>query len=93
MLIFCDTQTTVERQYFCAMKKHITWDSAQIGSLRWQKPRPCTQAIICLPHKTWSECNVIDRFIGTMVEWSEYCALLDAVRRLRVVRNSTENLH
>jgi len=28
MLIFCNTQTTVERQYFNVMKKHITWNSA-----------------------------------------------------------------
>jgi len=26
-----------------------------------------------------SECYVIDRFIGTIAEWSEYCILLDAV--------------
>jgi len=29
MPIFCNTQTTVERQYFSAVKKHITWKSAQ----------------------------------------------------------------
>jgi len=28
----------------------------------------------------------------TSLEWSEYCALLDAVGGLRVVRKSTENL-
>ena len=30
--------------------------------------------------------------MGTIVELYEYCALLDAVGRLRVVRKSTENL-
>ena len=29
MPIFCTTQTTVERQYFCAMKKRITSISVQ----------------------------------------------------------------
>jgi len=43
--------------------------------------------------KPESECSIIDWFIGTIVEWSKYCALLDAVGRLRVIRNSTENLH
>jgi len=42
--------------------------------------------------KAENECYVIDCFVGTIAEWSEYCALLDAVGRLRVVRNSTENL-
>jgi len=27
MPIFCNTQTTVERQYFSAMKKRIPWNS------------------------------------------------------------------
>jgi len=30
--------------------------------------------------------------MGAIAEWSEYCALLDAVGGLRVVRNSTDNL-
>jgi len=29
MPIFCNTQTIVERQYFSAMKKRTTWNSAQ----------------------------------------------------------------
>jgi len=29
MPIFCNTQTTLERQYFSAMKKRMTWNSAQ----------------------------------------------------------------
>jgi len=38
--------------------------------------------------------NVTDQFIETIASWSEYCALLDgdAVGRLRVIKNSTENL-
>jgi len=45
------------------------------------------------PHaKPDSERDVIDRFIGIIAEWSKYCALLDAVGELRIVRNSTENL-
>jgi len=35
---------------------------------------------------------VTDWFIGTIAEWSQYCALLDAVGKLHVIRNSTENL-
>jgi len=35
---------------------------------------------------------IIDRYIRTIAEWSEYCALLDAVGGLCVIRNSTENL-
>jgi len=35
-----------------------------------------SQAIICLPHtqNPVSECYVIERFMGTIVEWYEYCA-------------------
>jgi len=39
-----------------------------------------------------SECYVIDRFIGTIAEWSEYCILLNAVGGQHVIRSSTENL-
>jgi len=39
-----------------------------------------------------SKCYVIEQYIGTIAEWSEYCAQLDAVRGLRNVRKSTENL-
>jgi len=42
--------------------------------------------------KPGSERYIINWFIGMIAEWSEYCALHDAVGRLRVVRNSTENL-
>jgi len=34
----------------------------------------------------------MERFIGTIAEWSEYCTPLDVVGRLHAVRNSTENL-
>jgi len=36
--------------------------------------------------KPGSECYVIDRFIGTIAEWSEYCTLPDAVGGLHVVK-------
>jgi len=42
--------------------------------------------------KPVSECYVIERFMGTIVEWYEYCALLDAVGGLRILSKSTENL-
>jgi len=29
MPTFCNTQTTVERQYFSAMKMRVTWHAAQ----------------------------------------------------------------
>jgi len=54
----------------------------------------CSQAIICLPptQKPVSECYVIERLMGTIVQWYEYCALLNAVGGLRILRKSTENL-
>ena len=91
MPILCNTQTTVERQYFSAMKKRITWNSGQTwvteivknhSLVRWQRS--------AYGAKPGSECYVIDRFIRTIAEWSEYCALLDAFRDLRVVRNKYE---
>jgi len=45
------------------------------------------------PQKPASECYVVEQLIGTIAEWSVHDALLDAVGRLRAVRNSTENLH
>jgi len=86
MPIFCNTQTTVERQYFSATKKHIAWNSVQMwvtkiatnhGFVRRQ-----TSANRAQPD---SKCYIIDRFIGIIAEWSEYCALLDAVGGLHVV--------
>jgi len=36
----------------------------------------CSQAIICLPRtqKPVSRCYIIERLMGTIVEWYEYCA-------------------
>jgi len=42
--------------------------------------------------KPESKCYVIDWFIWVIVECSEYCTLLNAVRELRVIRNNIENL-
>jgi len=55
----------------------------------------CSQAIIYLPRtqKPVSGYYVTERFMGTIVEWYEYCTLLDAVGELRILRKSTENLH
>jgi len=91
MPIFCNAETTVERQYFSAMKKRITWNSAQT----WVTKIVKNHSLVRRPPSAYrakpgSECYVIDQFIGTIAEWSEYCALLDAVGDLRVVRNSTE---
>jgi len=38
----------------------------------------CLQAIIFLPRtqKPVSECYIIERFMGTVVKWYEYCPLL-----------------
>jgi len=38
----------------------------------------CSQATICLARtqKPVSECYVIEWFMGTIVEWYKYCALL-----------------
>jgi len=53
----------------------------------------CSQAIICLlrTQEPVSECYVIERFMETIVEWYEYCPLLDAIRGLRILRKSKEN--
>jgi len=40
--------------------------------------------------KPESECHIIDRLIGTIAQWSEYCTLLDAVGGLCVAKNSRE---
>jgi len=99
MLIFCSTQTIVERQHFSALKKHITWGSTQtwvtkISQSSWHIGNPDLFAgtHLLIAEKSESECCIIDRFIGTILEWSEHCILLNAVGGLRVIRNSTENL-
>jgi len=94
MPVFCNTQTTVERQYSNAMKKYITWKSSQT----WVTKTVKNHGFLCRQPSAYrakpgSERYIIDRFTGTIAEWSEYCALLDAVGGLRIVRNSTENLH
>jgi len=45
-----------------------------------------------LSHKNAWINHIINCFIGMIDEWPEYCALLDAVRGLYIIRNSTENL-
>jgi len=93
MLIFYNAQTTIEGQYFSATKKRITWNSAQtwvtkiVKSHGFVRRKPSAYRA-----KPGNECYVVDRFIETIVEWSEYCALLDAVGGLCVIRNSIENL-
>jgi len=44
----------------------------------------CSQAIICLPRtqKPVSECYVIQQFMGTIVEWYEYCAFAHYLMQL-----------
>jgi len=75
------------------MKKRITWNSAQawVTEILKNHGLDCRQPS-AYHAKPWSESYVINRFIWTIAEWSEYCALIDAVRELRAVRKSTENL-
>jgi len=75
------------------MKKHIAWNSAQT----WVTKVVKNHGLVCrqlsaFRAKPGSECYVIGRYIGTIAEWSEFCTLIDVVGRLRVIRNSTENL-
>jgi len=73
------------------MKKHITWNSAQAWVTKIVKNHGLVQPS-AYRAKPGRVCYVIHQFIWTIAEWSEYCALLDAVGRLCVIRNSTENL-
>jgi len=85
MPILCNTQTTVERQYFSVMKKHITWNSAQTWLTKIVKNHGLVHRQPSAYHaKPGSECYDIGRFIGIIAEWSEYCTLL-AVRWLSVL--------
>jgi len=91
--IFCNTQTAVERQYFTAMKKYITWNSAQT----WVTKIVKNHGLVCRQPSAYhaipgNECYGIDWFIGTIAQWLEYWALLDAVRGLRVVRKSAASM-
>jgi len=38
------------------------------------------------------ECYIIERFMGTIVEWHAYGVLLDAIEGMPIVRQRTENL-
>jgi len=94
MPIFYNTQITVERQHFSGMKQHITWNSAQT----WVTKIVKNHRFICRQPSAYrakpgSKCYIVDRFIGTIAECSEYFTPLDAVGRQPIVRNSTEDLH
>jgi len=81
MPIFCNTQTTVERQYFSVMNKRITWNSAQIWVTKIAKNHGFVhRQPSAYRSKPESECYVIDQFIVMIAEWSEHCTLLDTVR-------------
>jgi len=76
------------------MKKRLTWNSAQTWVTKIVKKHGLVRrqpSACCAKHG--SECYVIDQFIWTIAEWSEYCAWLEAVEGLHVVGNSTDNLH
>ena len=80
------------RQYFSGMKKRIAWNSTQTWVTIVKHHGVVRRQPSAYRTKPGSECYVTDRFIAMIAERSEYCALLDAVGGLRVVRNSTENL-
>ena len=103
MPIFCNTHTTVEKHCFTVMKKCISRHSAQ--TFTWSLRSSITtahrlpwfvhrQPATHLPRKNL-QVNVTSwsRLFEAIAEWSEYCALLDAVKGLHVMKNSTENLH
>jgi len=82
MPTFCNTQTTVERQHFSVMKKHATWTSAQT----WVNKIAKNHDLVCRQPSAYrakpeSECYITDQFTGTIAEWSEYCTLINAVKR------------
>jgi len=69
---------------FCAIHGH--WDSQSpqhVGN-----PDLCPGSHLLTAQKPASECYVKKLFIRTIAEWSEYCALLDAVGELCIIRNS-----
>ena len=69
MPILYNTQTTVERQYFSAMKKRITWNSAQTWVTKIVKRHALVHKQPSAYHaKPGSECYVIDQFIGTIAD-------------------------
>jgi len=77
------------------MKEHRVLRKPE--SLRWSitmaRPGLFAGSHLFTAQKPESECHIIDRLIGTIAQWSEYCTLLDAVGGLCVAKNSTENLH
>ena len=80
--IFCNTQTTVENQYFSAMKKRITtWNSAQTWvtlspwhtGYPWFVQRPSSayraktwKRMICHRQVYWDDCEVVWIFCTTL---------------------------
>jgi len=38
------------------------------------------------------ECYIIERFMGTIVEWHVYGVLVDAIGGMPILRQSTQNL-
>ena len=76
------------------MKKRITWNSAQTWVIKIVK----IHNLVCRQPSAYrakpkSQCYIIYRFLGMVAEWSEYCALFDAVRGPYYIRISAENLH
>jgi len=68
------------------MKNRITWNSVQMWVTKIVKNHRFFRRQPSAYHrKLGSECYVIDQFIGTIVEWSAYCALHDAVRELCII--------
>jgi len=53
MPIFCNTQTTVERQYFSSMKKRITWNSVETWGTKIIKTTDLFAGNHLLTAKTW----------------------------------------
>jgi len=91
MPVFCNTKTTVERQYFNVIKKRITWNSVQTWVTKNVKNHDLIHRQPSAYHAQLSECYVIGLFVGTIAEWTEYCTLLDVVGGLHVITNSKEN--
>jgi len=80
------------RQYFSAVKKRITWNSAQTWATKIVKNHGFVRRQpSAYRAKPGSECYVIDRFIGRLRSGLNIAPYL-MQSGLRVVRNSTENL-
>jgi len=68
-MMFCNTQTTVERQYSRAMRKRTTCNSAQIWVTKIVKNDGHVRRQPSAYHaKPESECYVINRFMGMISE-------------------------